>query len=325
MKIAMIGKYFSNAGHGAECGIIDALESLGHDVQCIDFAAKKVYMSRSGLTGIPLEHADLTSQYCDFVLAVGPGLPQQALEHANVIKAIESKFSVLWNSEPIRLPAYMKKFKDQANLFDLHCTFDEGEIELYLNNGADACLFLPQAFNPKWYRPITDLESDDTTACFVGSIGGKWVNREYFLHRVMNVLGSDFTIKRMFDAHHVNRIYNQHRIVVNLGLYHAELGPANMLASYAFQQRIFETIGAGCIPFTNWPADMSTTVQQQQMFSNLQDIIYFDNSSLEAMLKFCMNNPAKLIDIQKNVLSIRENHTYKNRMDKLVAVVKSLL
>jgi spore maturation protein CgeB len=321
MKICVVGKYFSNAGHGAECGIIYALEKLGHQVCCMDFAANKVHRSKSGLTGTPLKHVEFARERNDFMLVVGPGLPPSALEASTMRDYVNRSFSVLWNSEPIRLPQYMEKFKAQAPLFNLHCTFDEGEIPLYLSNGAKKCVFLPQAYNPAWYKPLPEV-TPNKVACFVGSIGGKWCNRESFLQRAYKVLSKDLTIQRTFNAETVNKIYNQHCFVLNLGLHHANLGPPIHLASYAFQQRIFETIGAGAIPITNRPADLNQTPQQDAMFTNLEDIIYYDNESFEAILKFCISNPEKMKQIHSKVLESRSKHTYENRMDKLTGVVQ---
>lgn len=321
MRICVIGKYFSNAGHGAECGIVDALDELGHDVWICDFAAFKMrfpLMPRGGVV-LNLVWADILARDYDMVLVVGPGVPPAHVSQA--FGLLKRDFSVLWSSEPIRLPQYMEKFKAQAHLFDLHATFDEGEIDLYIQNGAKKCVYLPQAYNPAWYQPLPEV-IPEKFACFVGSIGGKWCNRESFLQRASKVLNKDLTIKRTFNAQTVNKIYNQHCIVLNLGLHHSNLGPPTHLVSYAFQQRIFEAIGAGAIPFTNKPVDLSNTPQQTEMFTNFEDIIYYDNESLEAILKFCINNPEKLSQIHKNVLTSREKHTYASRMAKLVAVVK---
>lgn len=321
VNIAVFGKPFSNAGHGAECGIIDALEELGHAVCAVDFHAKKIKYTNEEVKRLD-PNADLCETplgATDFALVVGPGLPSDIAHQENVQVFFGSHYSVCWNSEPIRLKNYLDKVCSQHDLFKLWATFDEGEIPLYEAHHMDA-IFLPQAFNPAWYQPLET--APDGFACFVGSVGGKWENRRHMLHRAHTVLGDSFTATHVFDAVQVNRIYNCHAIVLNLGLYHEELGPPERLASYAFQQRIFEAIGAGCVPMTNTPADLAFTTAQRHMFTNYHDIIYYDNDTFEATLQFYRKNPEKLAEIHKNVLEIRDLHTYKNRMQHLIQILE---
>jgi hypothetical protein len=318
MNIAVFGKYFSNAGHGAECGIVDALRELGHKVWILDFAAKKLGLTDGSITELD-QHAKIELYDCDFALVVGPGLPPAIAKQENIEIFFGSHYSVCYNSEPVRLKQYLDRVCQQRSLFTLWATFDEGEIPIYTDNSLDA-IFLPQAFNPAWYKPL-DV-TPEGIACFVGSVGGKWQNREHMLRRAKMVLGEGLTALRLFDANKVNEIYNKHVIVLNLGLYHEELGAPGHLASYAFQQRIFEAIGAGAVPMTNTPADLTMTPLQRGMFTNHQNIIYYDNETFEATLQFYINHTEKLAEIHRNVLASREEHTYKNRMEYLIKTLE---
>jgi hypothetical protein len=182
-------------------------------------------------------------------------------------------------------------------------------------------VFLPQAFNPKWYKPLNI--TPNKFACFVGSVGGKWQNRAQMIQRAQAILGDNFVAGAgLFDAVKVNEVYNNSIIVLNLGLYHEVLGAPEKLASYALQQRVFESIGAGSIPMTNMPADLCFTPQQAKLFENYKNIIYYDNDTFEATLRFYMENTDKLGEIHKNVLMIRDQHTYKARMLHLLKVLK---
>jgi hypothetical protein len=316
MDICVIGKYFSNASHGAEPGIIAALKGLGHDVWICDPAANRMeYPSHTG-THPNVDWEALLARQFDLVLIVGPGLPPASLKDPKCYRNIVNHKTVCWNSEPIRLSHYKSRVEEQQELIDEWATFDEGEVHLYEAMGMKA-FFLPQAFNPEWYRPLEDVQPNGY-ACFVGSIGGKWANRSIMVKRLKRVFGNDFYVARTFDAKQVNQIYNTYAIVMNLGLYHENLGPPERLGSYAFQQRIFEAIGAGAVPCTNRPADLDNTPQQQAMFSNGQNIIYYTNENLEAILKFYATNPEKLADIHRQVLEIRGQHIYETRMKELL-------
>lgn len=319
MNIAIFGKYFSNAGHGAECGVVDALRELGHKIWIFDYPASKIQLANKTTLDFDGSDAEIKNFNFDFVLAIGPGLPPSITKNANIRNFFNRHKSIAWNSEPIRLKQYLDRLACQHTMFDLWATFDEGEVPIYHEHHMNA-FFLPQAFNPEWYKPL-DV-APEKFACFIGSVGGKWCNREHFVRRANAVLGDNFAAGAgLFDAKKVNEVYNSSAIVLNLGLHHEELGPPEMLASYAFQQRVFEAIGAGCVPMTNTPADLVFTPQQQNMFTNYRDIIYYDNETLEATLQFYMQNPEKLAEIHKNVLAIREEHTYEKRMEALIQKV----
>ena len=321
LKILLIGKYFSNYSHGAEVGIVHALDSLnGEKTSIVDYHAKRFF--DDGYYGS--EFFDAALKYIckntyDLILAVGPGIPPDMAKLPHVKQLLENNLSICWNSEPIRLPNYRAKFLEQRDLFHYWATFSEDEVALYLNDGAKNSFFLPQAFNPEWYKPL-GLDKNKLF-CFVGSIGGKWNNRVPFLNRVRNIC-PDATIKQTFNAQEVNQIYNHHRVGLNLGLYHKGLGPPEHLTSYGLQQRIFEYLGTGIIPLTNKPANLDSTPQTAAMFTNMENILYYENSSLEAMLRFCMESPEKLDILGKNVLKIREKHTYKARMKQLLNILE---
>lgn len=322
VNIAVFGKYFSNAGHGAECGIVDALHELGHAVCAVDFHANKIQYTGEEVKRLD-PNSDLTETplgIADFALIVGPGLPPDIAKQENIQLYFGSHYSVCWNSEPLRLYSYRDRACRQHDLFTLWATFDEGELSIYKDHHMEA-IFLPQAFNPKWYKPLEI--PPDKFVCFFGSVGGKWANREHLIRRAQATLKDKFFVgTNLFDAAKVNEAYNHAVIVLNLGLYHEELGPPEQLASYALQQRVFEAIGAGCVPMTNTPADLSMTPTQQKLFKNYHNIIYYDNDTFEATLQFYMKNPDKLAEIHKNVLKSREEHTYKARMVHLIKILE---
>jgi len=309
MRVCIIGKYFANLKHGAEQGIVDALrEFIGFDNVDI------MEPPRTHDTWTKCAQILATIKY-DLILIIGPGLPLAALECNEFCRELINQKTISWNSEPIRLPNYRSRIERNGELIDEWATFDEGEIPLYEKLGVKA-FFLPQAFNPKWYYPREDIDPDGYV-CFVGSVGGKWENRLAMVRRVKALFGTDFSVSRVFDATQVNKIYNGHAIVLNLGLYHKDLGSPQYLASYAFQQRIFEAIGAGAVPCTNIPADLDRTPRQKEMFTSGTDIIYYENDTLEAILKYYANNPEQLAAIHKRVLQIREQYTYKARLKEL--------
>jgi spore maturation protein CgeB len=145
------------------------------------------------------------------------------------------------------------------------------------------------------------------------------------IERAKKVLGNQLSVHTTFDANVVNTIYNEHHVVLNLGLYFSELGSPEYLSSYAFQQRVFEAIGAGTPCLTHRPADIAGTPNQQYMFKEGEHILYYDNDSFDSILRHLNANPTYLNPIRENVLKIREQHTYKARMETLIKHVRRLL
>lgn len=318
-RILLIGPLIANAGHGAEEGIFDALCELGHDVYCYDPRVNQIVRRDPyGLTS----QDDVTSRYgsfekfseeisgWDLILCVGPGLPPKLYE-SGILDLVEGK-KVLWNSEPIRLEHYQDRIASQAISFDLICTFDESEIPLYEDLGCCNVMFLPQAFNPKWYKPTNP--NPITDFMFVGSIGGKWKNREPFLKMVGNICERNqwsLGIKQTFNANIVNALYNDAKVVLNLGLYHPETGASSDFKAFALQQRIFEAIGAGRVTLTH-----DFGVDTNQILMPCENVVCYDGpDNLEWSMQYALTH---WDDFSDNILKVRDKHNYKSRMETLI-------
>jgi len=307
MKILLTGKPLKNKAHGAEVGVRYALENLGHEVDIFDYDKSK--------------YIDTNTNY-DIVLSMGAGIPPKMLkENHNLTTVLKNNISVLWNSEPIRLSNYYKRVNSQKHLYDIHATFDASEVKIYTAMGCNA-MFLPQAGHPLWYRPL-DIKPKKF-ACFVGSIGGKWENRVHFLNRVKDIIPSkELTITSTFDAQQVNEIYNTHYLVLNLGLYHKELGPPTRMASFGYQQRIFEAY-CSCVPcFTNVPN--SQDEETLDLFTPNKDIILYNNETMEPMLKYYYNNREKLLEIKENMAKNKGCNTYTQRLGLFFEKLKGIV
>ena len=322
MKILLVGPLWANAGHGAECGVYDALVELGHDVSVWDYR-KRIYRiagaDRQDLHNIdPNNPGDLIfgdTLECEVTLVPGAGLQPEILE-SRLWRNTNGTLRVLWNSEPIRLGNYRGRVEANASHFQLVFTFDESEIPLYRDIGIEAS-FLPQAFNPKWYTP-KKLPASQKWAehlCFVGSIGDKWMNRVHFLNTVKQLGFKLHVVQGMFDGARVNDIYNSHDAVLNLGLYCKESGPAEDMRAFGLQQRIFESIGAGKVCVTN-----SVPEGTNEIFQDGEDILFYDASNLREVLLRAIDKKERK-KMEANILEIRENHTYKARMERLLSIV----
>lgn len=321
MVILLIGPYYQNFKHGAEVGIFDALKSLGHEVAVWDYRIN-AYLTTEGLkiaTATDLATlADLTkNESWDLVLCPGAGLPPVVLESPMWAKIIQTgAMRILWNSEPIRLPEYRAKVEAQKKNFHLTCTFDESEIPLYRDMGIQA-IWLPQAFNPKWYSPLMLPQGQkfEGYLVFCGSVGGKWVNRVYLLDQVRK-LGFKVNVATLFDGTKVNRAYNMHDAVLNLGLYvPVESGPIEELRGFGLQQRIFESIGAGKVCITN-----AIPAGTNELFEDKETILYFTGSNLQEVLAYAMNKKER-VRMEESINKVREQHTYKARMERLLSVI----
>ena len=296
MKVLLLGPYFSNSTHGAEVGIYKGLVENQHDVCVYDYRVSKGFCQ--GYFDDIIFDFNKLSFDPDMVLCPGPGIPEK-IYNTQLWKSFKCP-KVIWSSEPIRLKNYRDRMKQQRDLFDFFFTFDESEISLYKQLGISA-RWLPQAYNPEWYKPLG--QKDDGFFTFVGSVGGKWHNRQKFLARV----ASSFPLKiqTVFSAVKVNEIYNESLGVLNLGLYHEELGPPENIRSYGLQQRIFEAIGAGKVPITH---EVETSLFPPDT------VIFYNKDNLEERIQYMLNHKA---DLERNILDIRDEHTYTKRLEVL--------
>jgi hypothetical protein len=295
MNICLCGASIRNKTHGAEVGVQDALVELGHSVALLDFGAKtSVDINGQYDRGDHTSIVNHIKMNYDFILTMGAGLPVGVSNNKDIQQFFNDNLSVLWSSEPLRLPNYRERITQQQELFDIYFSFDEGECPIYENITNKPCFFLAQGYFPKWYKPIWDPRAIKKVACFVGSINNeKWCNRQHFIKRAYRILGQDnLTVTTIFNAKKVNEIYNKHFVVLNLGLYHKELGAPQKLASFGFQERVMQAIGAGVPCLTHKPADLNNTPEQQKMFTNGATILYYTNDNFDAILRHFFNNPA---------------------------------
>lgn len=317
MKILLIGPYWGNATHGAEPGIYDALIELGHEVSIWDHRVRKyrIFGGDSDLEGIELDttNVDVLSdvENCTKVLCPGPGLNPDILD-SKIFKNTESALRILWNSEPIRLGNYKGRIERNKKHFHVICTFDESEIPLYKDLGINA-LFLPQAFNPKWYHPIKLPRSQRFPGyiCFMGSFGPKWQHRIVLLNKLKEY-GFKIHAATVFDAKKVNHAYNMHDAVVNLSLYCDECGNPNKFKGFGIQQRIFECIGAGKVCITNEIPDGTN-----KLFTHHKNILYYNKDNLRIVVQTALDKKHRNL-MESEIELIRDKHTYKARMESLI-------
>lgn len=321
MKILIIGPYFQNnkiSKHNAEVGVYEALKELGYEVSLWDHRSEK-YLYKNEILEAPQDCSNkgvLVDAFgANLTLCMGPGLTDEIAE-SSIFEATKGSLRVLWNSEPIRLKNYKERIQKNKDRFNIFFTFDESEVPLYRNIGIEA-LWLPQAFNPSWYKPLDLPRSQkfSNALCFIGSVGGKWINRQWLLERARqeNILVHCTSV---FDAEKVNQIYNIHDGVLNLGLYCPESGPVENFKAFGLQQRIFETIGAGQICITN-----AIPTETNKLFEHGKNILFYNKNNFKEICEIVFDKKEKK-KIQDNVLKIRENHTYSDRMLTLIDVVQ---
>jgi len=317
MNFLLLGPYYSNAKHGAEVGIYDALKELGHNVSVWDYRANS-YLTCEGLK-LSTHDQGLLSEIikndsCEIVLCPGAGLSDEIL-NSQIWNKYKDCLKIIWNSEPIRLENYRGRIEKQKKHFHLFFTFDESEIPFYKQIGINA-VWLPQAYNSNWYKPIpmTANQKFDGYLVFIGSVGGKWANREYFLKHVRE-LGYKINYTTIFDAERVNKAYNMHDAVLNLGLYTPESGPIENLKAFGLQQRIFEAIGSGKVCITN-EIDEGTN----KLFTHGKDILFYNKNNLSEILSI-ITNKSKRKEMEVNVDNIRSQHSYRARMERLIHIV----
>jgi len=317
MNILLVGPYYGNAKHGAEVGIYNALKELDHNVSVWDYRVG-AYLTAEG---VKLQTKDdgflseiIKNDACDVVLCPGAGLSDDVLS-SPIWKKYKDCLKILWNSEPIRLENYKGRIEKQKKHFQMFFTFDQSEIPLYKEMGIQA-IWLPQAFNPDWYKPIPMPVNQrfDGYFVFIGSIGGKWLHRDLFIKKIRS-LGYNVNATTIFDAERVNKAYNMHEAVLNLGLYIAEAGAPEELLAFGLQQRIFEAIGSCKVCVTN-EIDKKTN----NLFTHGENILFYNNKNLGEVLELASdkNHTRKM---EENIENIRDKHCYKARMETLLHII----
>ena len=316
-NILLLGPYYKDnkpSTHNAEVGIYDALKQLGHNVAIYDIR-NSCYLNFGGLkltttnTTFKIDTKDI-----DIVLAVGPGLSDEILQ-SELWNSLSNSVKILWSSEPIRLPEYRQKMMKQVGCFDHYFTFDESEIKEYADIGIRA-KFLPQAYNPEWYEvlPISQKQKFVDHLIFIGSIGGKWSNRP-ILFNYIKTLGFKLNYASVFDAPKINKAYNMHEAVINLGLYIPESGNVDDFKGFGLQQRIFEAYGAGQVVITNEiPSDTN------QIFENKKDILFYNKNNLKEVIEYALNRKNQK-RMKEFIFNNKDEHTYKQRMCKMLNLI----
>jgi hypothetical protein len=245
----------------------------------------------------------------DIILALGPGLNTMVMQ--TILKgSIRSKKRILWNSEAVQLPEYYDKLKSQGDFFDIYFTFDQAELSIYEGLGHKA-YFMPQGYNPKWYKYLN--QKPNNNICFVGSLGGKWPNRERWLKRITNSFPVN-VYSGIFNAEEVNKIYNDHKVCLNLGLYIKEMGHIDSYRCSGYQQRVAEIIGAGSICLT-------PEINSDDLFPD-GGVVYYNCQNLESQIFNSVKNYELL---RKKVLQISPQHTYKARMRQMIDTIEGLI
>lgn len=307
MHILLLGPIVRNRLHGAEPCIFNALNELGHKVWAYDYRDNKYVMPNGNILNDGL--TILEKQY-DVILCPGAGLPSSIYEANwwNEIKGVKT----LWNSEPIRLESYYNKMKGNIGKFDLYCTFDESEIPIYKELGIDAC-WLPQAYGPSQYFSMNIEPNKDIAA--IMHIGGKWINRSHLLKRV----SKNFRVSygTVMNAAEVNKAYNEHKLVLNLGLYCQESGRPEDLRAFGWQQRVFQSIGVGRVCITN-----EIPKNTNRLFEHKTNILLYNKDNLEEIIEYGLNDKNRR-RMEANVAKIAPLHTYKARMEKLLDIVEN--
>ncbi len=304
MRVLLIGPIIANHPHSAEGGVRNAFLDLGHKIDCWDPRVRKVLLY--GEVGEAPEANFFPSSY-DLILCMGPGVNERITSNRIWNEAIGPK--ALWNSEPITLKSYHDKFLDQRHLWDIHFTFDPGEVELYQKNTSTPVHALLQGYDPTKYKPL-GLERKGI--CFVGSIGGKWENRIPVLQK-LDLLCRKHTIplrvySGLMDSNKVNEIYNQHQVVFNVGLKHSGMTD---FQSLALQQRVFEAWGSGTPCLTSDPQHAHDT----EIFTYTSELD-FENSLLNCMA-LCDSIGVKIRD---NL----SRHSYQSRIKQLIGILENI-
>jgi hypothetical protein len=296
MKVLLVGPLKSNAPHGAECGIANALDKLAYPWDYFD-------------PRLPHTQQDIIDKAkanvnADLVLVLGCTPWNDFLETFS--KYYPSIPIVNWNSEEIRLPEYRERVDKFGYRFKHIFHFDESALPIYKEMGLEAS-FMPQGYDPNRHRYI-DVGPRVNSVVFIGSVGGKHWNRQKLIYD-LKAAGIPILYQHSMDPEYNSQIYSKAAACINLGL---SINPDKPYESHGFQQRVFEAWGSSCPVITNRPVGYPETNRMDGLFEN-GNILFYDDNPVDVVRAYLSSrdNIDSMVWCAKNMKSL---HTYYQRL-----------
>lgn len=279
-RVHLVSARWANHPWGMGNDVYDTLERMGFDVIDTDFRKDFRHLPR-----LLQQDAHLT-----FVLK-GNGIPPDSIRRMRGI-------TVLWYPDDLlATPHGPCDIAYNGRAFDLVYGFARYDLTEYAKYGVAQAKWLPLACHPPVHRELDLPKLHDV--CFVGNI---YPNRAALLERLSRRF--DLLVTRAYGEGMV-RIYNQSRIVLNLGI-----------GRGGVQHRVFEALACGSLLLTNEldPAE--------RLFQDKVHLVYYNEGNIEDLIAYYLAHPEEreAIARQGREEAIR-NHTCVHRIQRILGDV----
>ncbi|NOZ87056.1 MAG: glycosyltransferase [Deltaproteobacteria bacterium] len=270
----------SNHPWGMGNEVFRALEKMGARVLDTDFRLERA------------ELPDLFRQEAHLVLVIkGDGIDPALISR-------QKGRTVLWYQDDVfTAPHAAPQVKFNGWSFDKVYSFDDRALDRFRELGARNVSFLPLAMSPAVHRKMFLEKKHDV--CFVGNV---YQNRRELLDRLSQRF--DLVVTRAFMDDMV-KLYNQSRIVLNLGL-----------GRTGIQQRVFEALGCGSFLLTN------EIPEESRLFEHRKHLVYFNEETIEDEIAYYLDHAHEREEIA--LAGYRKAHTYHTFEARLHSIVRDL-
>lgn len=278
MKVHLVSARWANFPWGFGSDVYDALLELGCEILDTDYRVERALL------------LSLLAQPCDLMLVLkGEGISPELIRAAPCT-------TVLWYPDDLVATEHGKKhIAYNGKAFDRVYGVSLWDLGEYAKLGVEA-KWLPVACNPKLHRKLGLEKRYDVS--FVGSL---YPERKALLER----------LSKRFDVHYEQaygeamvRVFNESRIVINL--------PVGGFNSGNLSHRIFEVLACGSLLFTNTPPI------PHSLFKDKEHLVYYDDSNLETLLTFYLENPTEReIIAEMGRLEVLAKHTVSHRIRQI--------
>jgi len=285
LRVHLVSARWANHPWGFGNDVYDALEEMGVEVIDTDFR-----LDRRHLAGLLRQDAHLT-----FVLK-GEGIPPE------LIRRIPSP-TVLWYPDDLMVTLHgPRHIAHNGGAFDLVYGISRWDLGEYRRCGVAEVRWLPLACNPRLHRKLDLPKVHDV--CFVGSI---YPNRAALLARLEQRF--DLLVTRAYTEEMV-RIYNQSKIVLNLGV-----GRGNI------PHRIFEALACGSLLLTNEPPrDLPGSLpggahDREPLFEDRRHLVHYNDDNIEELIAYYLAHDEERESIAaRGRAEVLRRHTVAHRV-----------
>jgi len=262
-------------GFGNE--VYAALEEMGVDVIDTDFRKGRRLLPR-----LLRQDAHLT------LVLKGEGIAPELIRRIPGI-------TVLWYPDDL-LPTRHgpRDIAYNGHAFDLVYGFARYDLGEYARYGVAGAKWLPWACDPHLHRKLDLRKAHDV--CFVGTI---YPRRAALLERLGRRF--DLCVTRAFGEEMV-RIYNQSKIVLNLGI-----------GKGGIQHRVFEALGCGSLLLTN------ELPPEERVFEDRVHLVYYNDDNIEELVAHYLSHDEEREAVAaRGRAEVLRRHTVAHRIQKVL-------